>query len=340
VFAWDFADIPRRRKGEMSTMGDSMSKVFGVSQFLSEMTRVETALRKDILQRLHKDIGLTDEDVKGGRFFYRGQSNARWGLVPGLFRDRWEQNKRLAYNECLTCVTGRDRNYAEQEWELLAEVERRYPLYFENCRSTLDKLSVLQHYGFPTRLLDVSSNALVALYNAIGVPKREHYPSGECKLSYENDGRVFVFFIPLCELESAYGDQSKNVSYADIHYAYVNRVVNDKAYVTKLKPQFVCPTFLTARQSRQQGCFFLVPSKGKGDVCGRKILAKALAEPAEFEKWKYATIDVPVEAKAEIRKELADHCGITDHILYPETPDGYRQDLLDDLDSRIGNFNI
>lgn len=40
------------------------------------------------------------------------------------------------------------------------------PESFEKCKSHLEKLVEMQHYGLPTRLLDMTRNPLVALYFA------------------------------------------------------------------------------------------------------------------------------------------------------------------------------
>ena len=50
---------------------------------------------------------------------------------------------------------------------------------FENCILHNEKLSKMQHYGVPTRLLDVTTNALVALYFA-------------CENNFREDGAVFL----------------------------------------------------------------------------------------------------------------------------------------------------
>ncbi len=50
---------------------------------------------------------------------------------------------------------------------------------FENCKSHKEILSMMQHYGVPTRLLDVTTNALVALYFT-------------CASNFDKDGVVYV----------------------------------------------------------------------------------------------------------------------------------------------------
>ena len=318
-------------------------KITSISSFLSRINDVESQLRESIRHYVHtSDLPEWEEnDIDKGKFYYRGQSDSSWKLVPSIFRDRWVVNPRFAYNSILTNIQVHNRSYLEQEKEILREVERRYSECFSNCKSTLDKLVVLQHYGIPTRLLDVTSNALVALYNAVGTPKREDGANFNKNLTYEKDGRVFIFFVPLHELKSAYGGQQKNLSYADIDYSYATHITRGRgAVMRKLTPQFVCPNYLTARQWSQQGAFYLVPSKGKYVLNHIKMCAYAHPSPATFEKWKYSVLNVPRNAKEKIHNELAEHCGICDHILYPESPDGYKQDLLDELDSRIFEFKL
>ena len=77
--------------------------------------------------------------------FYRGHADANFSLLPSIFRkDKWKINERAMYNELLI----------------------NCPEDFEKCHSHLEKLVEMQHYGLPTRLLDITKNPLVALYFA------------------------------------------------------------------------------------------------------------------------------------------------------------------------------
>lgn len=90
--------------------------------------------------------------------YYRGQNNSSFKLSPSLFRKSgWENNEHDAYMEIMT--------ECSQE--------------FIECKFHNEILSKMQHYGLPTRLLDVTTNALVALYFA-------------CEGDENNDGAVFV----------------------------------------------------------------------------------------------------------------------------------------------------
>lgn len=77
--------------------------------------------------------------------FYRGHADANYYLRPSIFRnEKWQKNERAMYNELLI----------------------NCPDDFEKCHSHLEKLVEMQHYGLPTRLLDITLNPLVALYFA------------------------------------------------------------------------------------------------------------------------------------------------------------------------------
>ena len=81
----------------------------------------------------------------GHSLFFRGHADANYLLIPSVLRSAgWRENERRMYNELLISC----------------------PQDFAGCRTHLDYLVEMQHYGLPTRLLDITRNPLVALHFA------------------------------------------------------------------------------------------------------------------------------------------------------------------------------
>lgn len=89
--------------------------------------------------------------------FFRGQANLNWRIQPGIVR-----------------------NNPESEQEYFNEILRRYPEEFKEEATFCEKLSRMQHFGIPTRLLDITENPYIALYFA-------------CESNFEDSGEVRIY---------------------------------------------------------------------------------------------------------------------------------------------------
>lgn len=128
---------------------------------------------KDLIELL-KDIG---EPQTGHSRFFRGHSDQEWKLEPSIYRIPEK-------------VEGKpqEKPFIENEDNIIRDAIINSPDDFSDEDSIFSILVKLQHYGYPTRLLDLTTNALVALYFAV-------------KSFDDKDGELFIFDIPNSEVK-------------------------------------------------------------------------------------------------------------------------------------------
>ncbi|MFQ5508376.1 MAG: FRG domain-containing protein [Leptospirillia bacterium] len=130
---------------------------------------------QDLIQQIF------DKWSKKGRLFaWRGQVDASWALHSSLYR-------RLLWSSPLINAP-REEHLAGREGEVLADVHR-WGLHMGRSGrlSILNQLALLQHYGAPTRLIDVTFNPLIGLWFATEEKRVNGNPDLEDK-----DGRLFA----------------------------------------------------------------------------------------------------------------------------------------------------
>jgi hypothetical protein len=83
---------------------------------------------------------------KKHNYYFRGQDDAFSNTLPAVFRSR---------------------KLLDNEDNLFNDFLMTDPQLFEKCRTNFERLALMEHYHLPTRLLDVSSNPLIALFFAV-----------------------------------------------------------------------------------------------------------------------------------------------------------------------------
>ena len=132
-----------------------------------------------MLQELH-DRSLTRQ------FAWRGVVNATWPLHSSLYRRMlWTRDAAAGVH---AVEAPDERDLAREEKQLLIRVHQWELHHGPTGRlSILAQLATLQHFGAPTRLVDVSLNAYIGLWFAV----EQKFRDGK-EVYEECDGRLFA----------------------------------------------------------------------------------------------------------------------------------------------------
>lgn len=275
---------------------------------LNDYLQFISSMRKDI----KKEEG---EEQDAQRFFFRGQANVAWDVYPGVFRE----------------------GFWATEAQLINEAYLRNPTEFRKLDTNFERLAKLQHYGLPTRLLDVTSNPLVAMYFACQ-PYREILDD---KLSEAADGVVLfsrayskgcndidisvISHLANTEisgdltLEKLLDELVENGIYSD-KMAQRCRQNDYKSLIDTLQSNyFVISNMNNERLIRQSGLFLLVGkyninldnAKGKG----KSIIQ--VAKSSAREDFDRSYFRIPADKKEGILEEL-NFYNVNEGALFPE----------------------
>ncbi len=94
------------------------------------------------------------------KFIYRGQGNSNWELKSSLER---------SINKFYPNNTDNMLSFIEEK-TLLKEFMWKYPLYSMSVPKKdelVEWLTIMQHYGAPTRLIDITKSIFIAIYFAL-----------------------------------------------------------------------------------------------------------------------------------------------------------------------------
>jgi len=118
------------------------------------------------------------DDRENYEYFYRGVENITYTSIPTLFRKPDGLDKEsLIFNELI----------------------RNYPEELGNARA-IDIIAFMQHYGNCSRMLDVTMNALMALFFACGGWNKGIRPH-EFQNNLKHDGAIRIFKVPKKEIK-------------------------------------------------------------------------------------------------------------------------------------------
>lgn len=145
---------------------------------------------EDLLNECRNLKKRCSDDVQ---FYFRGERCDTWELRPSVMR----------------CFS-----FRENESEMLNELMTHQPEAFSGLTSAFSQWVLAQHHGLKTRLLDITRNPLVALFNA-------------CEEDNDKDGRIHAFAVPKGMIKSFSSDTvSVIANFARLRHAEQNLLLS------------------------------------------------------------------------------------------------------------------
>lgn len=173
-------------------------------------------------------------------YIFRGQSCSKWGLSSGL--------ERILNSSCDTDIFTKAENYS------LTQFKSKFHIYDDNNsrpKSKLQWLSLMQHYGIPTRLLDFTESPYIALYFAIET--FDYFSNNDIALfaiDYRALLKASIEYIKIKDTKFDY-DYLKVLNNQDeIFDNVLNRFSYDILWISEPKESNI-------RLDRQAGCFLM-----------------------------------------------------------------------------------
>lgn len=178
----------------------------------------ECKIKENEITTVSSYIEVINELSNNSSLYFRGHSNHEYELKPTIART--------------------NKNLLAQEHKIYRDTILNSPQQFSG-KNTIESLTFMQHFGIPTRILDITENPLVALYFACLDSKNVkidkcHFKNlkAVCKdeifkeidlINLETKGEVIVFNVPdenICYYDSDKVSILSNLAKCDYNFNY------------------------------------------------------------------------------------------------------------------------
>lgn len=258
------------------------------------------------------------KDGTSTELYFRGQETEFWDIEPSIFKD----------------------DMLSIEHKLMQIPLQKSPTEFRDLNSMFDIMTKYQHYGMCTRLLDLTTNPLVALYFACKKHGLEKYVT-EDNVEVEKEPYGVIYYtdkyypsqstdleIQIVSALASY-DLEKENTLSDVleklcHDQIIDKETKDnwikkyKEFVVIVQNNYmVMPTYTNERLRKQSGVFLLISlfSFNKEIEVEKSIISKAKGKLKE--EFSEECFYISGDSKETILKEL-DLYNINEATLFPE----------------------
>lgn len=268
----------------------------GVNKKMEQVNNVEDYLKKLSRYDIYNNV------------FYRGQ---------------------LEDYKSITSSVSRDIGYTKNENFIYKEAIEMRTVEFEGLTFPIERLSKMQHYGIPTRLVDLSVDPLIALFFAVQ------------NIGHKSDGNVYVFLQPELNLNDKRIKllsliatlESLNINTIKKAYSecYSEGISEEEILKFASEGAFIKHSIELQETNRRLFC-----QKGTFAICGNEVAGKEIKKfilPIDSIE-PIMVIRIPFEHKQAVKKELNENYNINEATVYPEFPS-----VADYLKEKYKNIN-
>ena len=257
------------------------------------------------------------QDRTSTELYFRGQETEFWDIEPSIFRD----------------------DMLSIEHKLMQIPLQKSPTEFRDLNSMFDIMTKYQHYGMCTRLLDLTTNPLVALYFACKKHGAVKYVTEDGEVEKEPYGVIYYtdkyyssqstdIEIQIVSALASYDLEKENTLSDVLERLYHDRIIDERTkdnwlvnygeFVKIIQNNYmVMPTYTNERLRKQSGVFLLTSlfSFNKENEVKNSVISKAKGKLKE--EFSDTCFYISGEDKETILKEL-DLYNINEATLFPE----------------------